>query len=689
MDIQTGDQELTGALDEPNFTGRLLGENHRYCLQQYLGGGGMGNVYVAIDTSLNQTVAVKLLKASLLAEPELLQRFERECAICAALKSPHIVQIRDYGVTADGYPFYVMEYLQGQPLSQLLESQIRLSVEQACTIAIQICAGLQVAHAGIMLWNPEAGSDLWTNVIHRDLKPDNIFLVPTALGDLVKIIDFGVAKLRSIQQMAASTTDMFLGTRHYAAPEQLELSQDLDAQADIYSLGVILYEMLTGSDPFGFDFRHREVPERLWLTAHLSQTPLPFCAHPSGDQIPPDLEAIVMRCLAKAPQDRYASVSQLSQALREIVEAAPQVAPQAPQIAPVLSSASLPHSEHTPTYSRLYTLLTAAMLLTCLGAIGAAIVTGISVSEFPSQSEQLSPAPSPSLSQLSLARTLAGHADSVWALTVSQDGQTLVSGSQDQTIKVWNLPTGRPTQILTGHQDAVRALSLSSDGQMLFSGGADQTVKLWNIPTGTLQSTLSHTAPVWSVALNRSEDKLVSGSGDGKINLWNPKTEDLIQTIEGHDGIVYATAFNPLDETGLASSGADRTVKLWNTKTGDLIRVLSDHTDAVRCLAFSSQGMLASGSWDKTIKLWDTQTGQLIRTLTGHDDRVTAIAFNGDGTLLVSASVDQTIKLWHVQTGKLLQSVSGHSDWVLSVAIDAQAPALISGSKDKTIKIWQ
>jgi eukaryotic-like serine/threonine-protein kinase len=303
-----------------SWIGRSIGDANRYRLEQRLGGGGMGEVFIATDTRLGKPVALKLLKESLaiIEDTDLRERFERECSICAALKSSHIIQVTDYGVTSEGYPFYVMEYLQGQTLGEVLAVQPRLPVDRTCNIMTQVCAGLQLAHEGVVLWSAETGSSERIKVIHRDLKPANLMLIPSALGELVKIIDFGIAKIRSLKNEAANATTMFLGTCHYASPEQFNMVGNVDERADIYSLGVMLYEMLTGVDPFGLNFRHQRVSNDAWFTAHLRKAPLSLRSQPDCDHIPTDLEAIVIRCLEKRAVDRFSSVAELSEALQAV-----------------------------------------------------------------------------------------------------------------------------------------------------------------------------------------------------------------------------------------------------------------------------------------------------------------------------------------------------------------------------------
>ncbi|OWY66957.1 hypothetical protein B7486_34010 [cyanobacterium TDX16] len=302
------------------WIGRFIGDCRRYYLEQRIGAGGMGNVYLAMDTRLGQEVALKLLRDTLAVSIPLHKRFEREAMLCAALKSDHIVDISDYGVTEEGYPFYVMEYLVGETLGQLLRRETRLSVERTIEIACQVCAGLQLAHQGVRIRREGVvtTSDP-IQIVHRDLKPDNIFLIPTALGELVKILDFGIAKIRDEALELTNLTSTFLGTFRYAAPEQLQIEKNIDGRADIYSLGMILYEMLSGSDPFGFGTEARKTSGVSWGIAHTSQMPQSLRSQPKCDRLSLDLEAIVMRCLNKQPEQRFGSVVELSAALQSML----------------------------------------------------------------------------------------------------------------------------------------------------------------------------------------------------------------------------------------------------------------------------------------------------------------------------------------------------------------------------------
>ncbi|MBD2213837.1 protein kinase [Nostoc linckia FACHB-104] len=311
---------MTSLPSSNSWHGRFIGDNQRYRLDKRLAGGGMGEVFLATDTRVGQQVALKLLKDTLVASTEMRKRFEREISVCAALQSDHIVKISDCGVTEEGYPFYIMEYLRGQTLRHVLLKEKRLSVERTVSIIAQVCKGLQLAHAGVTLQREGGKTSEHIQVIHRDLKPDNIFLVPTDLGEWVKILDFGVAKIRHESSEQTNITNTFIGTFRYAAPEQIQSDENLDARADIYSLGLILYEMLSGADPFGLSENANNISEASWVLAHAYEPPKSLRSQPGCEYFSIQLEAVILKCLHKNPDNRFSSVEELSQALQTVAK---------------------------------------------------------------------------------------------------------------------------------------------------------------------------------------------------------------------------------------------------------------------------------------------------------------------------------------------------------------------------------
>ena len=285
---------------DPN-NGRLLA--NRYQLVELIGKGAMGRVYQAKDMLLGGVVvAVKFLSQALLNE-KMRDRFEREATISALLgeKSNHIVRVRDYGVDENETSFYVMEYLEGESLSEVIRQQ-PLPLSQFLNISRQICLGLQCAHKGIVI------DGQLSPIVHRDIKPSNILVIQDAsFGELVKILDFGIAKL--IQSDSAQTHS-FMGTLAYCSPEQME-GKELDKRSDIYSLGVMMFEMLTGEMPIMGETHSFGS----WYKAHHFSPPKSFEAVNPGLKVPKALENLVMSCLAKEPSDRPQSAGDVLQAL--------------------------------------------------------------------------------------------------------------------------------------------------------------------------------------------------------------------------------------------------------------------------------------------------------------------------------------------------------------------------------------
>ncbi|MCC5656033.1 ribosome assembly protein 4 [Nostoc sp. XA010] len=285
--------------------------------------------------------------------------------------------------------------------------------------------------------------------------------------------------------------------------------------------------------------------------------------------------------------------------------------------------------------------------------------------------------------------TLEGHSSWVYSVGFSPDGKTLAFGSEDKTIKLWDVSTGKAIKTLTGHNSLVNSVGFSPDGKTLASGSDDNTIKLWDVSTGKAIKTLTgHSSLVNTVGFSPDGKTLASGSDDNTIKLWDVSTGKAIKTLTGHSRRVNSVGFSPDGKT-LASGSVDNTIKLWDVSTGKAIKTLTGHSSLVNTVGFSPDGQtLASGSSDNTIKLWDVSTGKAIKTLTGHSSTVISVGFSPDGKTLASGSDDKTIKLWDVSTGKAMKTLTGHSSLVYSVGFSPDGQTLASGSFDKTIKLW-
>ncbi|KAL2270157.1 hypothetical protein VTJ83DRAFT_2341 [Remersonia thermophila] len=283
-------------------------------------------------------------------------------------------------------------------------------------------------------------------------------------------------------------------------------------------------------------------------------------------------------------------------------------------------------------------------------------------------------------------QTLEGHSSGVFAIAFSPDGHTLVSGSEETTIRLWDTATGIYQQTLEGHSAAVTAIAFSPDGKILASASKDTTIRLWDIATGTHQQTLEgHSAAVTAIAFSPDGKILASASKDTTIRLWDIATGTHQQTLEGHSNIITAIAFLP-DGKVLALGSEDTTIRLWDTATGIHQQTLEGHSSFITGIAFSPDGkILASGSWDKTIRLWDTATSIYQQTFERYSCQIDIIIISPDGNIVVSAS-DNQIRLWDTATGIYRQTLENNR-WINVVVFSPDGNTLASASNDQ-IRLW-
>jgi WD40 repeat protein/DNA-binding Xre family transcriptional regulator len=297
-------------------------------------------------------------------------------------------------------------------------------------------------------------------------------------------------------------------------------------------------------------------------------------------------------------------------------------------------------------------------------------------------------------------RTLDGYSNWVLAIAFSSDGRMLASGSEDQCVRVWDVETGDCLRTLPGHTQLISSVAFAAvdesasarmedTGYVMASGSDDQTIRIWNYQNGEHLRTLrGHSSWVQSVSFSGDRAWLASGSRDHTVRVWDWRTGECLYTLQGHSHRVKSVAFSS-QGTLLASSSDDHTIKLWDAATGQCLQTLAGHSDSVLSVAFSPDGsLIASGRADHTIGLWNVQTGQCLCTLQGHTHRIRSVEFSPDGQLVASGGDDQTVRLWSVANGNHRKTLIGHTRTIWSIAFNPSDSILASGSEDETIRFW-
>jgi predicted Ser/Thr protein kinase len=648
-----------------------------YDILDELGRGGMGVVYKARQKGLNRLVALKVIRGDEVSVEDLV-RFRVEAEAVARLQHPNIVQIYEIG-EANGRPYFSLEYVDGGSLSARLHGKPH-PPRRAAELILTLARAMHHAH--------EKG------IVHRDLKPANVLLarsdrayaIPFAEGETEryepKITDFGLAKRLDAGRGLTRSGDV-IGTPAYMAPEQAGGStRDVGPASDVYALGVILYEMLTGRVPF--------VGPTLVDTLIRVRTEEPALPRLFQPDLPRDLETICLKCLAKEPYQRYATARDLADDLQRFLAGQP-IPPRMVDVAawresvvnpprvPARAAAAL-----SPAVSRSRAPL--VMLTIGLVCVVSCLVLLWAFRQGPERSA-------------ARGGELAGHLGTVTALAWGSDGWTLASADAQGKIKLWATQRQEERSSFSGHSGGVVSLALAPDGRSLASAGGDNLVRIWDLTRTQEPTTLPRSwNALTAVAFAPDGKALAAASMDGSLKVWELPKQHEQPGLSSGPMPIRAMTFTPegkLVVARLAGASAARgdaygTIIHSDRQTGQSRMILIDGPRSpVTAAALSLNGeRLATASSDGTVKVWDTSKGIALRTFVTDLARPLQVALAPNGNWLAVGSADGVLKLWELGSGSLRGTVQAHDGPVTALAFAPTVARLASGSADRTVKLW-
>lgn len=686
-----------------------ISDSLRYRIEGEYAQGGIGRILLARDERLNRRVALKeLLRSRGQGE----ERFMREALLTARLEHPSIVPVYDAGRRPTGELFFAMKLVSGRSLEDIIAEASDIRTRLALLPHL-LSASEAIAYAHSK------------HVIHRDLKPSNILI--GEFGETM-VIDWGLGKdisrrekneseappplvpgENSIELPNITMEGAIMGTPAYMAPEQA-LGQSVDERADVYALGALLYQLLSGLPPFPGDDARRV------LKAVQSEAPAPLQSLQKG--LPDDLLAIVRKAMAKDPSARYRSAREFADDLRRF------------QTGQIVGAHAYSKTELALRFARRYkaplaVAITALILLAATGIFGfqniveqrdraerkeafalrrsdelVLIQARNALDRDPNQSIEWLRHLSPLFSQWNSARIIAAdaegrglsqyiyrHGGAVAGIAFSPDGRFFASAGHDRRVKWISLQDQRE-RTLTGHKEEVWQVVFSPDGKWLASAGKDGAIRLWSNDSQDISQArelLAHRAGVRGLAFSPNTKQLASLGWDDTLILWDCNTFEpkIISTkMQSMTNVVFSP-----DGALIAAGSENNSVKLWNTQ-GELIHTLSGHQDAPLVLAFSSNPqILASAGRDTSVRIWNLKDQQSI-VCGGHSDEVSSIAFSPDGRVLASAGKDAGVRLWDASSGTLLRTLGGHKSTVRSLAFSPDGQQILSSSEDRSLGVW-
>jgi WD40 repeat protein/serine/threonine protein kinase len=674
----------------------------KYKVIDYLGDGGMGQVYLAEHLLMQRRVALKVPLPKKLAGPGMLQRFIREAQALAALDHPNIVRAHDLEKFGKLY-MLAMEYVDGPNFRDLVAENGPLPAGRAAHYVAQAAQGLQHAN--------EAG---W---VHRDIKPANLLVDPAGV---VKVLDLGLAFL--LGDDAESPTRKFdentvLGTADYLAPEQAIDSHEVDTRADIYSLGATLYYLLTGRAPF----EGSTVAQK--LMAHQMTDPPPLGTQ--RPDVPQGMCRVLAKMMAKSPANRYQTPAEVAQALMPFTSDADLAPPpRADHTGPVRRSnePTLASTLHARSGSGRRTQKIGPRVVSWLNrldtkaktAVGVAagfglLLTGIlfaymfsghksSAAETPlasvpplttpvSYQNVALPTPTAANGERLVFQAHRGVAECVRLLP---DGRFITAGD-DRSIRVWDATGQQVLRQFDGHTETVRTVvPVPNDSRLIVSAARDGTLRMWDLETGAeVRRFVGHVGQVWCGDVSPDGRMLLSCGIDKSVRLWDARTGVHLRKLLGHTDIVTSVAFLP-DGGRAVSCGTDKTVRLWNTQTGAELNSITLPDRAYR-LTLAPDGRRVVIGCRTAAHVWDLETDK-VAVFDSSMDRgfyVEQSRFSPDGRWLLAGGSDGVVRVWNVATGRELPPIKAIiKGKVLEVAWAADGRSFAVSCGDGTIRVW-
>jgi WD40 repeat protein len=647
-----------------------IGQLGRFEIVREVGRGGMGVVLHAYDPQLQRDVAVKVLDPQLAGNEVARQRFCREARAAAAVTHENLVAVHQVDEDeASGLPYLVMQLIQGESLEQRLRRVAKLSPEEVMRLGQQAAAGLAAAHA--------------TGLIHRDIKPGNILLESGT--DRVKLTDFGLA--RAAEDVKLTRTGIVAGTPLYMAPEQAR-GEDIDARADLFSLGSVLYEAANGSPPF-------DAKTPLAVLRRVADETQPSLRDVES-KFPIWLSDVIDRLLEKNPTDRFQSAAEVADIFTTELARS--------QTSSGLAQPVGPCGEPTSSVYALRPrrpICWKAVALRVLPCIAGVLLGGLVVGFWPPRSAS-NPGTAPTAAAalpvavdpgLAPKATIPGKSGPIWALDFTPDGETMVVGAEDGSIRLFSMKDQKFFRSLPRMGGTVWGLRVSGDGQSIVAATDEFVARVYDFKSGVSDREFGPGAPVKVAIFTPDSKQIITGDRLARAMVWD-REDQIPVTLSEHRGTIHGLAVSP-DGKQLATAGSDGLVKLWRLDNlGDhpkSERTLEFHEGPVYGVAFSpdrEHPRLASVGWDGVVRIWDPRNGDQLHALKGHEGDIWDVSFGQGGKILASAGSDGTVRIWDVATGSERQVLRGTGRSFHAVEFAPDGTTLAAGSRDGAVRLW-